>query len=209
MKKKLLAVLCCAAALLFLNTAHAADGPYVGFNVGAAMLTDSDVTDSEAPGDAIELSYDNGWTMGAAVGYRLNNFRVEGEISYQKNDIDETSAMGFSMDSSGDVSGLSFLVNGYYDFANQTAFTPFLSAGLGYARVEVNDYNLAGSGFADFNEDDSVFAYQFGAGVGYAVNESITIDLKYRYFTTSDPDFDGSEAEIASHNILLGLRYSF
>jgi len=41
------------------------------------------------------------------------------------------------------------------------------------------------------SEDDTVFAYQIGAGAGYAVNKNITIDLKYRYFATEDPDFEG------------------
>ena len=61
----------------------------------------------------------------------------------------------------------------------------------------------------DESDDDTVFAYQAGLGVGYALNDSITLDLKYVYFATQDADFDGVDVEIASHNIVFGIRYAF
>jgi len=77
------------------------------------------------------------------------------------------------------------------------------------AKVEVNDINVPGSGLPNSNEDDTVFAYQVGVGVGYAVNEKINLDVKYRYFGTSDPEFDTTEAEYSSHNVYVGIRVSF
>jgi outer membrane autotransporter protein len=117
--------------------------------------------------------------------------------------------MGVSLDASGDVSSIAFLINGYFDFVNDSAFTPYISAGLGYAKVEFNDLNIVGSGLSSISDDDSVFAYQVGLGVGYAVTEKVTIDVKYRYFATDDPEFDTTQAEIASHNFLLGVRFNF
>lgn len=209
MKKCLILGVCSVASVLIMEPALADDGLYLGANIGVAMLSDSDVADPGLEGIPVELSYDTGWKIGAALGYRLSSFRVEGEISYQENDIDQTKIMGIDLESRGDVSGVAFLVNGYYDFNNATAFTPYISAGLGYANVEVNDYNVVGSGVPGLSDDDSVFAYQFGAGVGYAVNEKVIIDLKYRYFATSDPEFDTTEVEVASHDIILGMRYNF
>lgn len=208
MKKNLLFALCCVLPVFFLGTAFSADGPYLSANIGAAMLSDSDFSGSRFPGTA-ELGYDPGWAFGAAFGYGFTNFRFEGEVSHQENDIDETSARGFTLDSDGTVTGEALLLNGYYDFTNQTAFTPYISAGFGYAIVEIEDYNIAGSGVGDYSDDDSVFAYQLGFGVGYGVNENVTIDFKYRYFATSDPEFETSEGEFQSHNILLGIRYNF
>lgn len=209
MKKKLLVASCLTLTIFCSPFAYSADGPYLGANFGIAMLSDSDVTDSTVPDFTIELSYDSGVTYGAAVGYRFGNGRVEVEASYQKNDIDESSALGFGFDSTGDVTGTAFLLNGYYDFTNSTAFTPYVSAGLGFADIEINDYNIPGAGLPDFSDDDSVFAYQVGLGVGYAVNENFIIDAKYRYFGTEDPQFDTTETEVASHQILLGIRYHF
>ena len=62
-----------------------------------------------------------------------------------------------------------------------------------------------------------VFAYQLAAGVGYVISKQITLDLGYKYFATAKPEFEFSagfgggkvEAEYSSHNIFLGLRYSF
>jgi opacity protein-like surface antigen len=209
-KRTLLIASCCALPIFFSSFAYSADGPYLGAIVGVAFLSDSDVTDSTAPGIPLELSYDSGLKFGAAIGYRfLDNARIEGEVSYQQNDVDQTSALGVSLDSTGDAAGIAFLVNGYYDFTNTTAFTPYVSAGLGFAKVEINDYNILGSGTPDFSDDDSVFAYQVGLGIGYAVTDKVTLDVKYRYFAAEDAEFDTTEVEIASHDILLGVRFNF
>ena len=89
------------------------------------------------------------------------------------------------------------------DSFSNSSWMPFFakaisSTGVGYANVDL-----------DGDEDDSVFAYQVGAGIGYAVSDQATIDLKYRYFATEDPDFGGVDAEVASHNIYLGIRVNF
>lgn len=208
MKQKLLVISCCALPALFTSAAHSADGLYLGANIGVAMMSDSDISGADVPGGS-ELSYDSGLALGGAVGYRYGDMRIEGEVAYQQNDVDEFSSGGRNFQGDGDVDGIALLVNGYYDFTNSTAFTPYISAGLGAAKVSINDFNYAGSGDSNFDEDDTVFAYQIGLGVGYAVHENFVIDLKYRYFATADPEFDDVEAEIASHNILLGFRYNF
>lgn len=209
MKKNLLIISVCVLAIFFSSSAYSAEGLYVSGNIGFAMLSDSDLTDSTLPGATITLEYDTGFTLGGALGYDFNRFRVEGEISYQTNDVDKIGAMGVSLDASGDVSSLAFLINGYFDFVNDTGFIPYLSAGLGYAKVEFNDLKVSGLSSSGAGDDDSVFAYQVGLGVGYAVTEKVTIDVKYRYFATEDPEFDTTEAEIASHNFLFGVRFNF
>jgi len=195
---------------LIFPIASSAKGPYVSGNLGLAMLSDSDITDSTVPGITLDIESDTGLALGVAAGYDFgNNIRIEGEIAYQKNDLDKASLLGVDVDLTGDTSSLALLFNGYYDFANESAFTPFISAGLGIAKVEVNDFNVPGSGLPDSNDDDTVFAYQVGAGVGYAVNKKVTLDVKYRYFRTSDPDFDTATAEYSSHNLYAGIRVAF
>jgi opacity protein-like surface antigen len=53
----------------------------------------------------------------------------------------------------------------------------------------------------NYDEDDTVFAYQFGVGAGYAVTETVTLDCKYRYLRT--------EVASPSHNIIAGIRVAF
>lgn len=210
MKKKTLTIACCAALLSISSVAYSAAGPYVSGNVGLAIANDSDWTDSTFPGITLDIESDPGWALGAAVGYAFEfNTRLEAEITYQENDLDNVNVFGFDVDLSGDTSSTALLFNGYYDFNNASAFTPFIGGGIGVANVEINDINIPGSGLPNFGDDDTVFAYQVGAGVAYAINENIDIDVKYRYFATSDPDFDTSEVEYSSHNIYAGVRIGF
>jgi opacity protein-like surface antigen len=210
MKKTFLITAACAMTLSISSIAFSAEGPYVSGNLGLAIPSDSDLTDSTLPGITINIESDSGLALGVAAGYAFaNNTRIEGEIAYQKNDLDKASLFGVNVDLTGDTSSLALLLNGYYDFKNASAFTPFISGGIGMAKVEINDMNIPGSGLPNTNEDDTVFAYQVGVGVSYAVNEKVSLDVKYRYFGTADPEFDTTEAEYSSHNVYAGIRVSF
>ena len=209
MKKNLLIIFVCVLAFFFSASVYSAEGLYVSGNIGFATASDSDLTDSTVPGTTVNIEFDTGLALGAALGYDFNRFRVEGEISYQTNDVDKIGAQGVFFDATGDATALAFLINGYYDFVNSSAFTPYISAGLGYAQVAFNDLNISGSGFPGSSDDDSVFAYQIGIGIGYAVTEKVTIDVKYRYFGTENSEYDTTEAEFASNNFLFGVRVYF
>jgi opacity protein-like surface antigen len=210
MKRIFIMIAGCALLLSTSSIAECAEGPYMSGNLGFSVLSDSDWTDTTLPGITINLESDTGYALGLAVGSSIGpNVRVEGEVAYQKNDLDKASLFGIDLPLSGDTTNLAFLLNCYYDFANTSPLTPFLSAGLGIARFDVNDFNFPGSGLPDTNENSTEFAYQLGAGLGYAVSEALTIDLKYRYFGTSDPEIDTSTFTYASHNFYAGLRVNF
>lgn len=199
-------------------TAHA--GVYVGINGGATVASDSDISftadlagQPPVTGEA-ETSWDNGYWVSGFVGYGLDSFplRLEGEVFYQGDDADESTAFGVVGEARGERSSYGGLVNVYIDFENATKFTPFLGAGLGAAKVDVSDVtdNFKSSG-------DVVFAWQVGAGVAMKLTESVSVDLKYRYYGTSDisdtvsdsfdsGDFLTQDIENGMHNILLGVR---
>lgn len=201
MKRIVFGLICCFF-LALPAVSFGTTGLYGSMNAGVTLATDSDVTFSDGS-PTEELEFDAGYTVGGALGYMVENWRIDGEISFQENDIDSVS--GFPAASGQDVSLLTFLANGYLDFAMENAITPYLTAGIGASKVEVN-----GAGGSD---DDTVFAYQLGAGVGLAVNETVTWDFRYRYLGTADPEFTDSgitaEAEVASHNFTVGLRMAF
>lgn len=206
MKKIIVTAVGCAMILSLSSVAHSA-GPYVSGNLGLAVASDSDVTDSTVPATTMEIESDNGLALGVAAGYGFaNNTRLEGEIAYQKNDLDKARLLGVDVGLTGDTSSLALLLNGYYDFVNKSPMTPFISAGVGLARVDINDMNVPGSGIPNANDDDTVFAYQLGAGVGCAVSAKVSLDVKYRYLGTSDPEFDTTDVEYSSHNVYAGIR---
>jgi len=175
---------------------------YASGNIGIAFISDSDISEPGFP--TIEVSFDSGFALAGAVGTSFDTFRIEGAIAYQLNDFD--SAMGVPLQ--GDITSLTFLLNGYYDFINNSPLTPYITGGLGFSMMDVNNLGVAGD-IDTFDSDDTVFAYQLGVGFGYSFNDNLTLDASYRYFASADPDFDGTTAEVASHNILLGFRYNF
>lgn len=206
MKKKMLLISGCAMLLSLSTSAYgAAEMPfYVSGNLGLGILSDFEVTDSRVATRDADVESSKGWALGAALGYDFGPARLEGEVTYQNNSLDKASTASGDVDLSEDIDSIAFLVNGYWDFTNDTPWTSFVSVGLGMAVVNVDDDTV-------YVGDDhaTVFAYQVGAGVGYAVNEALTVECKYRYLATSDPDFGHVEAEYATHNIYAGMRYAF
>lgn len=212
MKKAIYASIC-ALSLVFTASAYSAQGMYVSGGIGFSLVDDLDLTDRAFPSADVQMDFDSGVSYQGAFGYRMDSLRFEGELSYQTNDMDKIESYGRDYDTTGDVTVLAGLANAYYDFATSTAFTPFVTAGLGMAKVEVNDFRIPGTTMPFRSEDDTVFAWQVGAGVSYAVNDMFDIELKYRYFMTDDLEFsDVYDTEVDgpnSHNITLGMRYYF
>jgi len=192
-------------------SAFGAGNNYVSFNLGAALLSDSDLTEPGATGEA---EFDTGWGFGAAFGHDYGTMRAEVEIAYRTNDFETitvTSPVSGTVSADGETTSLAFMLNGYYDFENDSSLTPYLTGGLGFAQVEVDSLTVTGPGgtFAIGSDDDTVFAYQLGAGIGFAASETVTVDLAYRLFATTDPEFGDTEAEYLTHNISAGVRFAF
>jgi opacity protein-like surface antigen len=199
MKKGILGLVCCFL-LALPALSFAATGLYGAVGVGAAWVADSDVTvDGVFDGTA---EFDTGYAVGAALGYMMEIFRLEGEISYMASDMDTYA--GLPADA--EIDALTFLANGYFDFNTGGPMTPYITAGIGASRIEITE-----PGFAD--EDDTVFAYQIGAGVGYALSETLILDFRYRYMSGQDMEISegGSivEVEVASHHLTVGVRMAF
>ncbi len=210
MKKKILTLICCCSLLSVSNIALGADGMYIGANIGTSFLSDSDATFNTTPAITASADSDTGVAFGLVVGNSFGNYRLEGEIAHQENDIDNIEILGTNVnDTDGDTSSTAFLLNGYYDFKNGSKFTPFIGVGLGFAKVDISTTTSPTYGTLFTSDDDTVFAYQLGFGGGYAVNDKVTLDLKYRYFATSDPDFQLATVEYSSHNIYAGVRIGF
>lgn len=216
MNKKMLLAAGCTLAVMAAGPVLAAekDGPYVSGHVGMAMPSDATLT---APGVSLDVDYDSGLAINLALGYRTGPMRLEGEIGYQKSDVDDLTVSVAGLGSvnfksagipfSADVKTTSLLLHAYYDFQNASAFTPYITAGLGMAKVKAS-FDSPGFGIS-WSDSDTVFAYQIGVGFEYAINQTVSLDARYRYFATSDPSFDTTDAEFSSHNLMLGARIKF
>ena len=217
--KKLSVVLMALAIMLGVGgTADAA--PYVSLNMGTVWVNDSDYSYAEYGYDYTyrdegEFSFDPGFVVSAAIGNDFGNgFRLEMEYSFRANDLEKAEGTEYYQDYyvndsndyseslGGDVMTNSLMANVFYDFAPSSPVSPFIGGGIGFANIE-GDIDFQG------NEDDDVFAYQLGAGIAFALNPKMKIDVQYRFFATEDPDFYGLEAEYLTHNLMIGLRTSF
>ena len=183
-----------------------ADGYYVTLLGGVGFLNDADITDSTIEDFKVTSEFDTGYLFGLALGYKHDTQRLEGEFSYQKNDFDKWSSFADSVDTTGDTSAFTFLFNYYFDIPTKYPIKPFLTAGVGVSRIEINDLGFPEVIGGEIDESDTVFAYQFGFGASWAMSRSLDLELKYRYFGTQDPSFDTIDAEYSSHNVILGLR---
>ena len=69
----------------------------------------------------------------------------------------------------------------------------------------------------EISTTDTVLAYHFGAGVGYRLNDNVTLQAGYRFQTANDLEFDAKNAagtvKVASglrvHFLEIGVRYRF
>lgn len=203
-KMNLFAAACIMA--LSATAASAADmTPYVGGSAGLFIPTDSRITYN--PGVSNDIEYDLGYSLSGVGGVEFNNgLRLEGELTFKSAEMDKFTSGG---NLNGDASVLAALGSGYFDFKNRSPFTPYVGGGLGIARVFVGRVTNSAGQLLSNKDDDTVFAYQVGTGVGINAGTHLTFDLGYRYFGTSDPEFNDFKADFSSHNLLAGVRYKF
>ena len=211
MNRKNLSILICIFIISFSSVVFANEGVYFGLQGGVTFLNDSTI--KEAGFVPVDLAYGTGFVINGALGYDFGMFRLEGEVGYRDNDLDKFSHSFSSESVDGNLDAWSFMCNGFWDIENQTPFTPYLVGGIGFAKVSLDILDGPHNGAS--KDNDTVFAYQLGVGVGYDINNSWTLDLAYRYFATEDAELidDCSglpyELEYESHNIFFGVRYNF
>ena len=204
-----------ASVLLFSGLISNANAQlYFGGNIGLAMLKKADITEGS---ETFEIGFKDDLVLAGLVGYSLNdNFRVEGEVAYQENDLKSLGMGGIEInadmigDFRGETTNLSWLLNGYYDFTPNGNFRPYLTAGIGMSKVNI-EFRLEDPSFGVIGaaDNDSTMTYHLGAGMGYMITDNITLDLRYRYLMLDDPTFDNASMDYASHNITGGIRISF
>lgn len=180
-------------------TSALAAGPYIGAAGGVSIMHDSDVS---APGFDGTVLYDTGYGFNVSAGYDLEPVRVEFEFGYKNADIDTVRVDGQGVSvSDSDISVMSYMANAYFDIKTQSAFTPYIGAGLGVVNGEID---IEGD-----KDDDTVFGYQVIAGVAYNMNKNMAIELSYRFQSSSDLSIDDADVSYMSSNIMAGLRYNF
>ena len=199
----------------------------------------NNVLDANNTSSSQNLNFNTAGIFGLGVGYKVNNwFRADVTGEYRGN------SQFFGTDHITYVGGVGtdtyhatknewvVLANAYVDLGTWWCITPFIGAGVGGARVSINNFTdqgianngagaLPGLAFGD-NVSKWNLAWALHAGVAYKVTPNFTVELAYRYLDMGDGltgdlrTFDGTNnvnnpmtfKSITSHDLKLGVRWN-
>lgn len=195
-------------------------GPYVSGFIGVSVPRDSSVTTELFNGTIYrdQVEFDPGINIGGTGGYDFGYVRLEGEISYRNSEIKSiTDKVGILRypNPDGNLGVAAFMANAFFDLHNKSRVTPYLGGGIGFAALRLSDTYATGQPRLYDEGDDTVFAYQFGAGAEIAINSRYSLDIGYRYFGTDtakfnrDSNYQWSSLKFESHNATVGFRVTF
>jgi opacity protein-like surface antigen len=228
MKKRLIVFV--GLAILSIPTISSAmpprPGPYVSGFIGVSLPVDMDVTSTQyGPGvktfnDRIE--FDPGINIGGSGGFDFGFLRIEGELSYKNSEMssitEKISQTSFA-NVDGRVGAFAMMGNVFLDLRNPSPVTPYIGGGVGFATLHLSDTfrTETNTGYRTRvyeSDDDTVFAYQVGAGLEIAFTKMLSLDIGYRYFGTAKAKFNrntdtATELKFESHNASVGLRVKF
>ena len=219
MKKRLLVIAALVTLIMpaICSATPPRPGAYVSGFAGISIPSDTDVTTSIFPDTFNErMEFDTGVYAGGTGGFDFGFFRLEGELSYRYSEIntitDQDSGIQFP-NVDGNLGVFAMMANAYIDLHNASPITPYVGGGIGFAVLNLSD-TFGGGGLLYEENDDTVFAYQVGAGLEIALNPRISLDVGYRYFGTDTARFESgitgtTELKFVSHNALVGVRVKF
>lgn len=206
------------AILVGLAAPASANGWYASGSFGLSLTEDHEF---DTGAGTVETELDSGLVLSGAAGYDYglisNNVgvRAEIELSYRDASVDSHSVGGTALPQpGGDLSSTALMVNALADFNPEGRITPYVGVGLGFAQVQYEGYSIQGVPEV-LDDEDTVFAYQLIAGVGYALTQGIDLTAEYRFFATEDPEINATlgdvdtETEYRTQNVLVGARVNF
>jgi opacity protein-like surface antigen len=212
-------------------------GATIGYG-GISGIADFDTDMGWVFGGAVGYQWDNGVILELEAAYRRNKLDISGvgnAFGHSTNSTgatsDFTGASPASFNSeididgdSGHVSAVSLLANVWYEFnlANEQ-WKPYLGGGIGIAWLDMHGladtrrtsswttttFTSTSTGNLGFHGDESGFAWQLGAGIGYEFAPGKQITLDYRWFNVTeieDNTFDALGNDLDGHNLLIGVR---
>jgi opacity protein-like surface antigen len=116
------------------------------------------------------------------------------------------------------------MFNFWYDIPTGTALKPYIGGGVGLAFIKYSSQSYIVGSSEDpvltiYGKRKTNFAWSLGAGLGYEISPNITLDLGYRYINAGsvtallensvDFPYHSGVGRISSHDVILGIRYTF
>ncbi|MGD9982492.1 MAG: OmpA family protein [Hyphomonadaceae bacterium] len=183
------------------GVANATEGWYGRADIGWSWAGDAD---ADVFPQSTDLDHD--WTEHLGLGYAFDNgFRLEGELGHRFNQMQTTPSIA-----SGDVHVWSAMANLFYDFNRGGRIEPYIGIGAGAARLNAG----AVGAFGQFEDEDTVLAYQALVGFAVGIGEQWDVDVGYRYFSAADASMEdgitpADDFDVRHEALTVGLRYQF
>ena len=166
-------------------------GYYFTLGVGKGSSFDVDYEGDDSADADISITGDTGF------GYRFNK-NIRAEVTYSYTDLNISNA--WSSIEEGETH--SIMLGGYYDFASDSKYTPYIGGGLGYANLQTDA--------SKDEENCDAFTYQAKLGLSYEASDKVDVygEAAYQIIgptNIADKDVDPFSM-IKAH---AGLRYKF
>ena len=176
-------------------------------------------------GGDLELSDETGFAL--AIGFETGDAQqVELEVAFRSSDIEGASGVRVASQPvpagyyrmTGDVDTWSLMMNARQLFdVDVGSVRPYIGGGVGFARHDGAAAlaippipSLLPTGLEGKDSgDDTVFAYQFMAGVEVELAEGARLFGGYRYMATTDLEIERLTASYHAHAIEAGIRIRF
>ncbi len=194
-------------------------GFYAGIFLGGSWSPNQDlniISPTTLTSIPASLEYKVFGNLGGELGYRMDQFRVEGELLYNSATYHSFTIAGHTISSpkksngyrmKGSTNTAAILLNGYYDayyLWEQSDWVPYIGAGIGYANVQnkldfyFNNVQIAGTKIADRTNTP---IGQVIAGVNYFMDDFTAVGIDFRYFSTRKIDPFNTSVRSASLNL--------
>ena len=165
----------------------------------------------------IRDDFSNGITFETGIGYDFGNIRAE--LMYNLVDTDIKKAynelLGNSDSARGDLTLHAVTLGAYYDFENNSKFTPYLGGSVGSGKVTINNLREVWDNGNDVSEDsgtsvNDVFFYTAKVGTSYNLNEKIDLFGEVSYYGTGEFVYNTNDySGLNAFGVNVGARYKF
>lgn len=174
------------------------------------------VTPLGPPATSADLHSDTGWAAFASLGYGYdNNWRFEVEGGYRHNELSElTPSGGLPAAIDGDLTQVTLMANGIYDFKAGNGVMLSLGGGVGADYAKISSSGLSPA----FDGDDVSLAFQAIAGLSVPVSSWLDLTMNYRFLFVPKLELEDKETvtpsvahvdtkDMKSHTVSVGLRF--
>jgi len=196
-------------------------GFYLRGDAGGVWTMDADLEEffGEPLSGGAKVEFDAGPRFAIAAGYNVTDwFSVEGQTGFM---INENDTMTDATDGEAFFSNVPLLLNARVQCPAECRLVPYIGGGVGMsaAVIDADDVVIGGTRM-DGAESTVVFAYQAFGGLRLRINERMSVGVEYRYFGTTEPEWEAESTfgtaddelrfgRIQSHSVSVIFEFSF